>query len=202
MRTALAALLILAAGVPALWGATDGLRAFTAEEARRLAVREAPRPLPPLALQGREGADWALTDWAGRTVVVNFIYTRCPTVCNDLGDAMQRLQARLEDDGPGRLGGKVMLLSISFDPYRDTPRMLTGYAERFGAGPHWQVARPREAAELPAVLRAFGITVIPDGYGGYEHNAALHVVDRAGRLAYITDLEDVDGVVRVLEAML
>ena len=29
--------------------------------------------------------------------------------------------------------------------------------------------------------------VLPDGYGGFVHNAALHVVDAGGHLVAITD---------------
>jgi protein SCO1 len=38
------------------------------------------------------------------------------------------------------------------------------------------------------LLKAFGVTVIPDGAGGFVHNAALHVVDRQGRLIAIFDI--------------
>ena len=48
------------------------------------------------------------------------------------------------------------------------------------------------AADLAAWLRTFGIVVIPDGYGGYEHNAALHLVDERGRLVRILDLGATD----------
>jgi len=31
--------------------------------------------------------------------------------------------------------------------------------------------------------------VIPDGWGGYAHNAGLHVIDTSGRLVGIYDLD-------------
>ena len=49
-------------------------------------------------------------------------------------------------------------------------------------------ARPEDERALRALLKAFGITVVPDGFGGFVHNAALHVVDRRGRLVAIFDI--------------
>ena len=46
MRTFLATLFIAISGTLILWISTDGGRAFTAEEARRLEIRETPRAVP------------------------------------------------------------------------------------------------------------------------------------------------------------
>ena len=56
-------------------------------------------------------------------------------------------------------------------------------------GRTWGIARVRRAADLKPLLDAFGIVVIPDGLGGVEHNAAIHLVARDGRLAWISDIE-------------
>lgn len=42
---------------------------------------------------------------------------------------------------------------------------------------------------LKRLLDAFGIVVIPDGLGGFEHNAALHLLGRDGRLVLIGDID-------------
>lgn len=199
MRSVFAAVLIGAAGCGAVWAATDGLRAFTAEGARRLAIAKAPRPLPEVPLQDQHGREFRLSDLEGRLVAVDFVYTRCTTFCVVLGNTLQRLQAELGDE---LLGSEVLLLSISFDPERDTPERLRDYGRRFGAGGAWQLARVVDPAQLPTVLDAFGITVIPDGLGGFEHNAAVHIVDRAGRLTRIVDFDDPAAARQAIEAAL
>jgi protein SCO1/2 len=89
----------------------------------------------------------------------------------------------------------VQLLSISFDPTRDTPAQLAAYLVRFqGHGMGWQAARPLTADGLRQITKAFGITVIPDQVGGYTHNAAIHLVDPEGRLVDIFDLGDVERI--------
>jgi protein SCO1/2 len=55
-------------------------------------------------------------------------------------------------------------------------------------GDLWITARPENEQALSALLKTFGVTVIPDGADGFVHNAALHVVDRQGRLVAIFDI--------------
>jgi protein SCO1/2 len=44
---------------------------------------------------------------------------------------------------------------------------------------------PRDRQRL---LADFQVTVVPDGRGDFEHNAALLVVDRRGRLVRVFDI--------------
>ena len=47
--------------------------------------------------------------------------------------------------------------------------------------------------ELKRLLAVFGIVVIQDESGGFTHNAAIHLVDRNGRLARIYDQDDIEA---------
>jgi len=184
-RTLLASLLVLVAGSATLAAATDGLRAFTTESARRLQVREQPRVLPGVTLESAQGQLVDLERLRGRWLLVDFIYTRCNTYCSVLGGEFAQLQDALADE---IARGQVGLLSISFDPGHDTPRELAAYQARArdrGAG--WMAARPLDDASLRALERAFGVVVVADGRGGFEHNVALHVVDPQGRLVAVLD---------------
>ena len=71
---------------------------------------------------------------AGKVAVISFIYTACPERlgCPLASLALQNLQTRVKDEG---LSGHVALLSISFDPGRDTPAALAKYARVYGADP-------------------------------------------------------------------
>jgi len=183
--------LLLAGGV-ALAAATNGFQAFTTETARRVAVRSRPVELPAVALESQSGARLTLGDFRGSWLLVDFIYTRCPTFCTALGGDFARLERQLVDP---IARGKVQLLSISFDPTQDTPARLAAYLGLFrGRHRGWQAARPVSADGLRQITAAFGVTVIPDQLGGYTHNAAIHLVDPEGRLVDIFDLGDVDRI--------
>ncbi len=181
----------------ALWTETDGLRALTAESARRLAVAEAPVIVPPTQLELATGETIKFADLSGDIVFVDFIYTRCPTFCVALGTSFARLQAAVRRTGRH----DIRLLSISFDPEYDTTEALRAYGEAYGADMRlWSLARVTDRAELKRLLTIFGIIVIPDEFGGFTHNAAIHLVDRKGRLARIYDQDDVEAVLEGVEA--
>ena len=93
-------------------------------------------------------------------------------------------------------------LSISFDG-RDAIPELKGYARRFSALSHeWRVARPFDARQLQSLLKAFGIVVIRDRAGEFQHNAAIHLLNRQGRLAAIFDYDRPDLITEHLQSLL
>lgn len=177
-----------------LSAATDRFQAFTTESARRLEVRAHPRALPPVPLETAAGQVTSLASLQGRWILADFVYTRCLTFCSVQGSAFAGLQDRLA--GP-IADGQVVLLSISFDPAHDGPDELAAYQARSrdrGAG--WIAARPTSDEGLAALMRAFGVTAVPDGMGGYVHNAAIAAVDPAGRLVAIMDWDATEEAAR------
>ena len=118
------------------------------------------------------------------------LFRSCKTVCLTLGSRFAQLQAALAQDNPG-----VQLLSISFDGGHDTPNILRHYARPLGADPAiWRFARVADPTEQAALLRQLGVVVIPDGFGDYEHNAALLVFDAQGRMVTSSGLPVVNGI--------
>lgn len=184
MRSAMALVVVLGASLLGFAALTDGFRVLTSEGARRLAVARHPVPVPPALL--RSGA--ALPDALaadGRVVLVDFIYTRCQSLCTALGADYQQLQREITARG---LQDRVRLLSLSFDPARDTPPVLDAYLGALRANPQvWRADSIPRSGQLSAVLDAFGIEVIGDGRGDFAHNAAIHVVSADGRLRAIFD---------------
>lgn len=192
MRTVVAATAILLAGAAAFLAETEGLAAFTSETARRRAVERSPPALPAMVLRDPDGAPIDLPT-SGRAMLLEFVYTRCPTLCVTLGASFARIQGELARAG---VPPAVQLLSVSFDPERDGPEALRAYGEAHGADPaRWRVVVPERAADLRALLDTLGVVVIPDGEGGFVHNAALHRIDREGRLAAILDPDEIDRAV-------
>ena len=179
--------LVTLLGIGVFWTGTDGFTAFTAETARRADVLRTPRSLPAAVLEDQDGRRFSLQDYQGRLLAVEFIYTRCATICRSLGMAFRQVRERL----PAQvLGRDVALLSISFDAARDDPASLKAYGQAFGAdGTHWRVARIHSEADVAPLLAAFGVVVIADGLGGFEHNAAIHLLGRDGKLAQISDID-------------
>jgi len=187
LRASFAALAVVAAGVATLAAVTDGFRVATTEGAWRLAVAGRPQPLPDTNLIDQYGRAFRLSALRGRPVLVEFFYTSCPAICGLLASQFQSVFERLstQPEGP-----EILLLSVSFDPERDTVTELADYAARLGAdGRIWRVARVSDPIELEDLLDAFGVVVLPDGAGGFVHNAAVYLVDAKGRLAHVYDAD-------------
>ncbi len=194
LRTALASVCLGVLAYASAHALTHDFQVWTAEGARRLEVALHPVDAPAVPVStltdDDEQLDRMLAD--GRTAtIVDFIYTRCTTVCLSLGSTFQQLQAAIAahpDAHP-----PVRLLSISFDPSHDTTDALQQYAARLHADPRiWRFARPGDTDDVARLLEPYQVVVIPDGLDGFEHNAALLVVDPGGRLVRIFDYGEAD----------
>jgi protein SCO1 len=184
---------VLVAGLTAIFQATAGGTAFTTETLRRTTVAQAPVAVPDFPVvdaQGQAHSLRSLLVQGGRVVIVDFVYTRCTTLCLALGTVFQQLQAQIVEQG---LQQRVGLLSISFDPLQDQPPALAAYAQRMRMQPAvWQLVSLRSDADRRRLLDSFGIMVVPAPLGEFEHNAALHIVSPQGQLVRILGLEDGD----------
>jgi cytochrome oxidase Cu insertion factor (SCO1/SenC/PrrC family) len=85
--------------------------------------------VPDFALIDQSGHPVGRGDLAGKVWIASFLFTNCPDECPLLTSEMARLQADLAHIADFRL------VSISVDPDRDTPAVLSQYAERFNADP-------------------------------------------------------------------
>ena len=118
LRTALASAAFALISYVAAHGLTHDFQVWTTEGARRLEVALLPVPAPGVVMQGpgMPGQPLArLLSDEGAVTIVDFMYTRCVTVCAALGGAFQQMQsaiARVERT-PG--AASLRLLSISFE---------------------------------------------------------------------------------------
>jgi cytochrome oxidase Cu insertion factor (SCO1/SenC/PrrC family) len=123
---------------------------------------------------------------AGKVAIVSFVYTACPDRlgCPLASLALRDLQARLKDEGLVR---DAVLLSISFDPARDSPAQLAKYAGIYGADPSlWRFMTAPSRRVLDSVLDGYGQdrTPVYDEHGQftgrYAHVVKVFLVDQAG----------------------
>lgn len=187
------ALLLGAAAIHAL---TYGLSAWTLDQRREVRIARQSLHLPAIDVRGQDGQRLRLFGGQGgqagqgrqpAVYIVDFIYTRCPTVCRALGAEFDQLSRQIDADG---MAGRIGLVSLSFDP-RDSEADLHGYATTFRArAPGWLVASAVSPADMTRLLADADVIALPDGLGGFEHNGGLHVVDAQGRVLAVRALED------------
>ena len=87
----------------------------------------------------------------GQTVVMNFIFTTCTTICPPLGASFARVQKELGD----KVGRDVRFISISVDPATDTPERLKAWGAKFHAGEGWTFVTGNKV-QVDELLRALG----------------------------------------------
>lgn len=135
--------------------------------------------VPDFALidQARRGV--TLSSFIGKVVVVNFVYTRCalPQFCLRMSNNFAAVQKRFSSD----LGRDLVLLTITFDPERDTPEVLADYAARWQANTAgWRFLTGSET-EIRRVCALFGQEAFPEE-GLMNHSLHTAVIDRTGTL--------------------
>jgi protein SCO1 len=86
-----------------------------------------------------------------QTVVINFIFTTCTTICPPLGATFARVQKELGD----KVGLDVRFISISVDPATDTPERLKAWGAKFHAGEGWTFVTGNKP-QVDELLRALG----------------------------------------------
>ncbi|HXN64698.1 MAG TPA: SCO family protein [Candidatus Acidoferrales bacterium] len=160
-----------------------------ATKAPSAGAQHEPQPgeaVPDFLLINENGKQIHLHDFRGKTVLLTFIYTRCPLP--DYCPLMSYNFAQIEKDLAKDAGEykETHLLSISFDPKFDTPKVLRGYGEEYlkQAGDrnfdHWEfVSAP--IAEMPDLEKFFGVFV--DGENAQiVHSMSTAVIGPDGKV--------------------
>lgn len=197
----IASITILVFGTLLFFVATDGFQAFTVEQARVNELIEE-RPLfPEVTLEDSKGRTYPFSEFQGKYVMLTFIYTACTDVCPELEMNLAQVYQAIPKH---YIGEDIVFLSISFDPERDDPEILAKYQDYFASdGETWRMARVTDEKELNRLLDEFGVIVIPDGYGNFQHNSAFYLVDPNGVLIDVMDYTKIEEasrkVLKVLE---
>jgi protein SCO1/2 len=123
--------------------------------------------VPDFALINQDGRKIRLSDFAGKALLVTFIYTRCPmpNFCPRLSSQFARIQNELKKNPEDY--GKSHLLTISFDPKYDTPAVLRKYGLAYldgdaGGFSHWDFASTNPT-DLRRLAQAFGLAYQEEG---------------------------------------
>ncbi|MDY0407851.1 SCO family protein [Virgibacillus soli] len=179
---------------------TNGFQAFTAEVARTNRLLTDKPQFPNVTLEDSKGRTYSFDEFAGKYVLLTFIYTACTDVCPKMEVNMAEVYKGIPKQ---YLGKDIVFLSISFDTERDDPATLEKYRAYFNSdGETWRMARIPNEEELQALLKEFGIVVIPDGNGNFTHNTSFYVVDPTGTLINVLDFQKIDAASDVVQSLL
>lgn len=129
----------------------------------------------------------------GHPTIVDFIFTRCDTICPVITMKMQRLQDKLLD----RKADAIKILSISVDPANDTPEKLAAYAAKYHALPDkWRFVTGDPDKVKALVEGPFMNSMMQEGFTKsgapqISHNGYFILVDGDLTIRGIYDSNDV-----------
>lgn len=132
----------------------------TADKVPAANARGAEKYLGGLTLRDQDGkpVDLYRDLVAGRSVVIHTFFAGCGDSCPAAMATLKAVQERLGK----RLGPEVRLVSITVDPFHDTPAALKEYAARVGAQPGWSFLTGSEQ-QVGEALRRVGLFVNEPG---------------------------------------
>ena len=143
--------------------------------------------VPDFKLLNQSDRTIHLNQFKGKIVLMTFIYTRCqladfcPRMSHNFADIDKALAA------DPALYKQTHLISVSFDPTYDTPKVLRSYGgaytgnytnERFL---HWDFAAPTEK-ELPAMTQFFNVGVTPGDSKSLTHSLSTVLIGKDGKI--------------------
>ncbi len=137
---------------------------------------------------------------AGKLYVADFFFTSCPTICPKVKQQMLRIEQKF--------GDRIMLLSHTIDPKRDTPEHLKEYATKVGVKnqDNWRFLTG-DKFEIYDIAEDYMSVAVEnaDAPGGFDHSGYILLVDGDGHLrGYASGLDpaEVDHLMEDIDYLL
>lgn len=162
--------------------------AQTRERAERIAAQFEPPPgaaLPNFSLVNQNNEPITARNYAGKNLLVTFIYTRCPLpdYCPLMSENFAQVKRAV--DAQDDLKNSVALLSVTIDPKFDTPAVLRDYAARYvknSNGTSWDFATGAPE-QIAVVARFFGLSYTPArDDSSIDHSLMTALISPDGKL--------------------
>jgi cytochrome oxidase Cu insertion factor (SCO1/SenC/PrrC family) len=154
--------------------------------------------VPDFSLTERSGRRLSRADFKGKIWIANFIYTSCKDTCPLQSAEMAKLQGELAQRE------NLRLVSISVDPERDNPQVLSRYAERFHAQPEFWLFLTGEGEAIRRLAQeGFRLSAVPAsdvvGKDGpiILHSSRFVLVDGQARIRGYYDSQDPEASARL-----
>ena len=145
--------------------------------------------VPNFTLRNQDNREIRIQNYRGRTLLLTFIYTRCPVpdYCTLMSNNFAQIDRALSQDAG--LYAKTHLLSVSIDPSYDTPPVLRSYGaahtERYKdeTFAHWEFAGGT-TEQVKKIAEYFGLTYYPEK-DQIIHGLRTAIIKPDGKIAKI-----------------
>ncbi|WP_339655516.1 SCO family protein [uncultured Maribacter sp.] len=137
------------------------------------------RKVPSFEFLNQDSIVVSNKDYLGKVYVVDFFFTRCPSICPVMTTNLVDVQRYFK--GNEHFG----IASFSITPEFDTPQVLRTYADKYKIQkPGWNLLTGDKDVVYRLANAGFNIFAaeMPDVPGGFEHSGLFALVDKEGYL--------------------
>ena len=162
---------------------------------------EIPFVVPPFRFLNQDSVFITNKDFENKIYVVDFFFTKCPSICPEMTKQMLRIHDKFKGDD------RVSLISHSIDYVNDSVSVLKEHAEALNVeAPKWHFVEC-DRDQTYAFAKHYMNTAVEneDAPGGYEHSGYIVLADANGHLrAYAdgTSVEKIDIFMGDIEILL
>ncbi len=150
-------------------------------------LNDVQRKVPGFVFLNQDSLYVSNEDFLGKVFVVEFFFTRCPSICIEMNKNMKILD---EEFGSRNDFG---IASFTIDPENDTPKVLKEYAELIDVKSknwHFLTGNINDIYELSNSGFNIFSSINPNVAGGFEHQGFFALIDKDG---YIRSRENGTG---------
>jgi cytochrome oxidase Cu insertion factor (SCO1/SenC/PrrC family) len=148
--------------------------------------------LEPHQLLGSDGGGEPLLG-PGKVALVGLVYLSCPDQCPLTHSVFQRVDHTLPGDP--ELRGRVELVTVSFDPERDTPERMAALRSQLAPVSDWRFLTARDPGAIAPVLADLGQdaqSAESVATGRINHVLKVFLVDDARQVRNVYSAEFLD----------
>ncbi len=154
------------------------------------------QPIPHFQLIDQDSVSFDSRQLHGKIHVADFFFTSCPGICPIMSGQMSRLQEMTKAIPPS----KLLLVSFTVDPKRDTPSRLKSYGKSHRADFNkWKfLTGPMDSIYRVGISGYYlGMQQDSTAEGGYLHSGKFVLVDGHGLIRGYYDGTKADEVNRL-----
>lgn len=145
------------------------------------------KKVPEFSFIDQDGNTISNKDYEGKVYVLEFFFTKCPSICPKMNENMAKIQNNFPDEK------NFGIASFSITPETDTPEVLKEYAEQYGVtNPNWHLMTGDHDKIYKLANEGFYLYVAKDDSveGGFEHSGNFALIDKNG---FIRSRSDAQG---------
>jgi protein SCO1/2 len=145
---------------------------------------------PEFELEQINGEKMSLSDTEGKVRLVYFYFSSCVDVCLPTTHLLSKVQEELKQAGV--FAEDTAILSITFDPERDTQERLkefSGFYDADSTGWHFLRGEEQYSRDL---AKKYGVMVVDSGDGQFIHSNIILLVNQKGYIQSYYNANDLD----------